>query len=88
MQNVIAEAVQGELFWYTGLHKDITLCVKKASWPWKNRMGNLLSVLKGEIQDSQKMKAGIRSTTHNSQKQNQDYVKNNESDYAYEDQLL
>ena len=84
-ENVIAEAVPGELFWSTGLNKEITLRVKKASWPGKNRMGKLLSTLREEIQDSQKKKAGTRSTTRNSQKQNQDHVYNSESDYGYED---
>ena len=73
--------VPGELFWSTGLNKEITLCVKKASWPGKNRMRKLLSTIREEIQDSQKKKASTRLTTHNSQIQ--DHVYNSESDYVY-----
>ena len=47
-ENVIAEAVPGELFWSTGLNKEITLCVKKASWPGKNSMEKLLSTQRGD----------------------------------------
>ena len=49
---VFAEAVPNDLFWSTGLNKDVTMCVKKSSWPGKNRMGKLLSTVKEVIQDN------------------------------------
>ena len=37
-RNIIAEAVPGELV-ATGLTKTVTMCVKTAAWPGKNKMG-------------------------------------------------
>ena len=84
-ENVIAEAVPGELFWATGLHKQNSLCVKKASWPGKNKMGKLLSIIKEEIFETQKKK--LRSKNRNTQKHATSQIENSdgESDYYYED---
>ena len=83
-QNVLAEAVPGELFWATGLNKEATLYVKKASWPGQNKMGKLLAKLKEELLEAQKMK--LRSGNRSSQKQGANQEENSEvkSDYDYE----
>ena len=83
-QNVLAEAVPGELFWATGLNKEATLCVKKASWPGQNKMGKLLAKLKEELLEAQKMQ--LRSGNRSSQKQGANQEENSEveSDYDYE----
>ena len=83
-RNIIAEAVPGELFWATGLTKTATMCVKKAAWPGKNKMGKILAKLKEELLEVQKMQ--LRSGNKNSQKQdNNEVCSDGESEYNYGD---
>ena len=51
-EGIFAESVPNDLFWSTGLSKEVTMVVKKSSWPGKNRMGKLLSTVKEAIFDS------------------------------------
>ena len=51
-EGVFVEAVPNDLFWSTGLNKEVTMTVKKSSWPGKNRMGKLLSTVKEIILDN------------------------------------
>ena len=44
-EGIFAEAVPNDLFWSTGLSKEVTMVVQKSSWPGKNRMGKLLSAV-------------------------------------------
>ena len=84
-QSVLAEAVPGELFWATGLSKDVTMCVKKASWPGKNKMGKILAKLKEELLEAQKRQ--LRSGNKGSQRpdNNNDVCSDGESEYNYGD---
>ena len=83
--NILVEAVQGDLFWSSGLNKEQVLRVKKNSWPGKNRMGKLLTDLRAKIvKESSSKGRSMRKTQNGGQSQNQDGSES-ESEYNFSD---
>ena len=67
---ILAECVPGEMFWATGLSTDVSLNVKKSSWPGRNIMGRILSDLRDENLKKQKQNKNSHKAT--SQRQSED----------------
>ena len=51
-EGIFVEAIPNDHFWSIGLSKEVTMVVKKSSWPDKNRIGKLLSTVKEAIIDN------------------------------------